>query len=184
MQASPVKRIAAHGKSEGSRDSCTQSHDMQVASIHTFTSTEEQRASEAEEEAGACEANDRDAGEGDFWMPGSVQDIFVGGGETQAMIEQAHDMDLKLAVILWHATWSPLAAGAMRAIRTLAERHQHVMFLCLDVEDTRDNRHFAFEKVRFSDVTCFLCFICQSSHLLQPCLFSSHAYARIMYTRP
>jgi hypothetical protein len=64
------------------------------------------------------------------------------------MMDEAHAMGLKLAVILWQAAWSPSADGAVRALQTLATRHPHVMFLCLDVEGSPDNRQFALEKVR------------------------------------
>lgn len=64
------------------------------------------------------------------------------------MIEEAHDMGLKLSVILWQASWSPVADGALRALETLAARHSHVMFLCLDVDGSADNSQFAYEKVR------------------------------------
>jgi hypothetical protein len=73
--------------------------------------------------------------------------FFLGGGEAQAMMEEAHDMGLKLAVILWQAAWSPVAEGAVQALQTLAARHPHVMFLCLDVEGSIDNRQLALEKV-------------------------------------
>lgn len=74
----------------------------------------------------------------------------TGGGEVQDQMEEAHGMGLQLVVILWHATWAHVADDVLRAVQTLAARHQHVMFLCLDVEASGDNRKFAFEKVRSS----------------------------------
>lgn len=63
-------------------------------------------------------------------------------------MEEANDVGLQLVAILWHAAWTPLADDALQAVQALAERHQHVMFLCLDVEGSEDNRKFGFEKVR------------------------------------
>ena len=63
-------------------------------------------------------------------------------------MQEAHDMGIKLAVLLWHAAWPPMAEASVTAVRTLAEQHPHIMFLILDVEASPENRKFALEKVR------------------------------------